>query len=141
MLGFQYLLLFVILVFRVLFFVSDWFLSKIVVFIAKHFYIASILLDFGLIVIIKCIRIYGLNHFWFYFFVGSLGLGFLINVSVWFYFFLYEKLSNFSEWLSEKLFDFKLWLKYKIFKRIEWKLILLKNKVKCKVKHLFRGDK
>lgn len=118
------------------------FYTKIIRMTAKYFYIASVLLDFGLIVLVECIRMYGFKHSlveWLSLLIGILAFGMLVNVSLWSYYFSSKKISEFHSFLSEKLFDLKLWLKYKIFKRIEWKLILLKNKVKCKVRNLI-GD-
>lgn len=105
------------------------FYTKIIRMTAKYFYIASVLLDFGLIVLVECIRMYGLKYSlveWLSLFVGILAFGMLVNVSLWSYYFL-----------SEKLFDLKLSLKTLKF-RIQWNLLLpLKNKIQWKIRNLF----
>ncbi|RDU61762.1 hypothetical protein CQA43_08535 [Helicobacter ganmani] len=134
MLGFQYLFLFAILAFRALLFVYDWFISKIINFIVKHFYIASVLLDLSLIVIIKYIKIYGFNHFWLYFFVGSFGYAFLMYNFGLFYFFLSEKLMDLKDKLKDLAWDLKFGIEklaWKIRFNIAWKLLIpLKRKIK-----------
>lgn len=131
MLGFQYLFLFAILAFRALLYVYDWFISKIINFIVKHYYVASVLLDFSLIALVIYIKMYGFNHFWLYFFVGSLVYAFLMYNFGLFYSFLSGRLSNLSEWLSKKLFDLKLWLKYDL-------KLWLKYNVKFGIEKLLR---
>lgn len=118
------------------------FYTKIIRMTAKYFYIASVLLDFGLIVLVECIRMYGFKHSsveWLSLFVGILAFGMLVNVSLWSYYFSSKKISKFHSFLSEKLFDLKLSLKTLKF-RIQWNLLLpLKNKIQRKIRNLI-GD-